>query len=155
MSSAPILPLRRPEPASPNAPLSCLLFLPPLTAALSNSERMYHGLSAWSSAEPEGSKSHGAPLCYVEHVNTTLQYCCNLSCCIKQLQSKSKCIRLCYDWMDDSSPRWSPAGTGAPPKPVIILPTPLLSYLSITSFLLYVTLIAFPFVSCFENPQTS
>ena len=26
--------------------------------------------------------------------------------------------------MDDSSPLWSPAGTGAPPKAVIILPLP-------------------------------
>ena len=35
VSSAPILPLRRPEPASPNAPLSCLLFLPQSRSALS------------------------------------------------------------------------------------------------------------------------
>ena len=37
---------------------------------------MYGGLCAWSSAEPEGLRATGAPLCYVLHVNTTHQYYC-------------------------------------------------------------------------------
>ena len=66
---------------------------PPTHCRTINSVLMYHGLSAWSSAEPEGSKSHGAPLCYVELVDTTLQYCCNLTqCCIKQLQSRANAL---------------------------------------------------------------